>query len=162
MRMAGTLVRVAHAAVEGPGGVLVTLGLGSCVAILLHDPEARVAGMAHVLLAQPRSGVVPENPAKFASTAVPHLIGEMEQLGARRERLVARLVGGASMFGRVLAQSGLHTGERNIAAAREALGAAGIRVCGEEVGREHGRSVYFHADDGRAVVTSYQHGDKVL
>ena len=44
------LVRVADLRVGPPDSILITLGLGSCVAILLHDPLARVGGMAHVLL----------------------------------------------------------------------------------------------------------------
>ncbi len=42
-------VRVAEWALERQA-VIVTLGLGSCVAIMLHDPEACIGAMAHVLL----------------------------------------------------------------------------------------------------------------
>lgn len=153
------LVKVAHAEVAGAGEVLVTVGLGSCVAIVLHDAVARVGGLAHVLLPLPREGQIPANPAKYAATAVPHLIEEMAALGARQERLRARLVGGASMFGALLAQGRLHTGERNILASREALVVAAIPVDAEEVGKEHGRSVYFHPADGRLRVTSLQFGE---
>jgi chemotaxis protein CheD len=155
------LVRVAHAAVATSGEVLVTLGLGSCVAVLLDDPEVRVAGMAHVLLPEPPLPTA-EAPAKFASTAVPHLVERMERVGARSERLRARLVGGASMFGRLLAQGSAHTGERNILAARQALLGAGIPIVAEEVGEEHGRSVRFYPEDGRVVVSSYRRGQVVL
>lgn len=155
------LVRVAHAAVAKSGEVLVTLGLGSCVAVLLDDPQARVAGMAHVLLPEPMLPA-PETPAKFASTAVPHLVEWMERAGARRERLRARLVGGASMFGALLAQGSAHTGKRNVLAARQALGVAGIPLVGEEVGEEHGRSVRFYPENGRVVVSSYRRGNVVL
>lgn len=150
------IVRVSHAEVASDGEVLVTLGLGSCVAIMLHDPVARVGGLAHVLLPESRNAEPPENPAKFASTAVPHLIDQMARAGADPDRLRARLVGGASMFGVLLSQDRLHTGVRNLNAARAALEAVGIPVDGEEVGREHGRSVYFYPSSGRVRVTSYQ------
>src|SRR5207302_770989 len=39
-----TIVKVAEWAVARADGVIVTLGLGSCVAIMLHDPEARAGG----------------------------------------------------------------------------------------------------------------------
>lgn len=153
------LVRVSHAEVAGAGEVLVTVGLGSCVAILLHDPEARMGGLAHVLLPTPREREEQPNPAKYASTAVEHLVEALEAAGAERGRLRGRLVGGASMFGSLLAQGRVHTGERNLIAAREALRAAAIPLDAEEVGKEHGRSVYFHPGSGRVRVTSLQFGE---
>lgn len=156
------LVHVAQAAVARPGELLVTLGLGSCVAILLYDPAAQVAGLAHVLLPEARRDAPESPPAKFVTTAVPHLVDAMEEVGAERSRLVARLVGGASMFGTLLAQSVLHTGIRNVTAARIALATVGIPIVGEEVGKEHGRSVSFDPADGSARVTSYRHPEVVL
>lgn len=157
MTDAQRMVRVSHAEVADESEILVTLGLGSCVAILLHDPVARIGGLAHVLLPMPEAATEPENPAKFASTAVRHLVELMRPMGAEHGRLTGRLVGGASMFATLMSQGGrLHTGERNVRAAREALSAERIPLHGEEVGREHGRSVYFHPASGRVRVTSYQ------
>lgn len=150
------MVRVSHAEVAGEDDVLVTLGLGSCVAIILHDPVARMGALAHVLLPEPQLERVPSHPAKFASTAVAYLVDAMESAGAARGRMVARLVGGASMFGSLLSQGRLHTGERNIRAARAALADLAIPLEAEEIGREHGRSVYFYPATGRVRVTSYQ------
>lgn len=150
------VVRVSHAEVAGEDEMLVTLGLGSCVAIILHDPAARLGALAHVLLPEPRPDRIPANPSKFASTAVKHLLAELERHGAVRSRIRARLVGGASMFGTLMSQGRLHTGERNVRAARAALLAESVVLDGEEVGREHGRSVYFSPASGRVRVTSYR------
>lgn len=147
-------VKVADQAVASAGSTLVTLGLGSCVAIALYDPAARVGGLAHVLLPEPSLSRDASNPAKFATTAVPLLIERMLQMGARRTRLTARLAGGASMFGNLLTSATFNMGERNIVAARAALAAAGVPIRGEEVGGERGRSVRFHVADGRVVVSS--------
>jgi chemotaxis protein CheD len=155
MTPATTIVPVTQLAVARGEECLGAVGLGSCVAILLHDPVARVAGLAHVLL--PIAGAAPgARPGKFASTAVPRLVEEMESVGAQRRRLVGRLVGGASMFRSLLAGGSVHTGTRNVAAARAALDLAGIPLVGEEVGREHGRNVVLRASDGSVVVTAYQ------
>ncbi len=151
------LVQVAQARVAGRGEILVALGLGSCIAVLLHDARARIAGMAHVLLPSPPASVSKANPAKFASTAVPALLGEMEAAGAVGSRITARLAGGASMFGALLSPGIVNTGERNVEAARCALAAARIPVVAEEIGGEHGRSVYLDPVDGSVRVTSYQH-----
>ena len=140
-------VRVAEWAVEREG-VLVSLGLGSCVAIMLHDPKACVGGMAHVLLPSKSLSHDQDKPAKFPETAVPLLIQRLMAAGADRHRLVAKLAGGASMFAQLMTPGSVQMGERNIAASRSALRDAAIRIIGEAVGGERGRSVWFHTGDG--------------
>jgi chemotaxis protein CheD len=142
--------------------VLVTLGLGSCVAIMLHDRRAGVGGLAHVLLPEPALARDRHNSAKFAATAVPMLIDELAGMGAVGRRLEARLAGGASMFATLMVPGSLNMGERNIRASREALRKAGIPILGEAVGGDFGRSVRFHVGEGRTVVSSVGRADVVL
>src|SRR5690606_2032264 len=98
MTIAERFVGVADAAVARGAEVLATVGLGSCVAILLHDARARVGGLAHVLLPAPHGTFVECDAARYATTAVPYLLREMVVKGASRARITARLVGGASLF----------------------------------------------------------------
>jgi chemotaxis protein CheD len=142
-------------------GVLVTAGLGSCVAIVLHDGHTGVGGMAHVLLPDPALSRDGENPAKFPCSAVPLLLAEMRRLGGGRA-VTARLVGGASMFRPLLAAAGLNVGERNVLASRRALEAAGVPLVAEDVGGEHGRSVVFDVRSGSVLVRSMRAGDRAL
>ena len=148
------IVKVAEWAVEGGERVLVSVGLGSCVAIMLHDPAARLGGMAHVLLPSPRLARDAANPAKFPETAVPLLVDRLLAAGAERGRLVAKLAGGASMFAALLAPGAMHMGERNVVAAREALRRAAVPLVAEAVGGERGRSIRFHVGDGRVDIRS--------
>lgn len=157
-----TYVKVAQAAVGGPDDTLVTLGLGSCVAILLHDAEARVGGLAHVLLPEPALSRDQSNASKFATTAVPALVQEMARMGARPGRLKARLVGGAAMFQTLMVPGSLNMGARNINASRQALEDAGIPVVAEEVGGDYGRSVRFYVGAGKTTVSSVGKADVVL
>lgn len=157
-----TFVKVAQAAVGGPDDTLVTLGLGSCVAILLHDAEARVGGLAHVLLPEPALSRDQGNASKFATTAVPALVQEMARIGARPGRLKARLVGGAAMFQTLMVPGSLNMGARNIIASRQALEDAGIPVVAEEVGGDYGRSVRFYVGAGKTTVSSVGKADVVL
>ncbi len=157
-----TYVRVAQAAVGGADDTLVTLGLGSCVAIVLHDEDARVGGLAHVLLPEPALSRDQGNVNKFATTAVPALVSEMARLGARPGRLTARLVGGAAMFQGLMVPGSLNMGARNVMAAREALRRAGIPVLAEEVGGDYGRSVRFQVGAGKTTVSSVGRTDVVL
>jgi chemotaxis protein CheD len=162
MKPRQTFVKVAHHAVGGEHDVLVTLGLGSCVAILLHDRAAKVGGLAHVLLPEPALARDQSNPAKFAATAVPMMIEELRGLGARNGRLEAWLVGGASMFTSLMVPGSLNMGERNVRAAREALKKAGIPILAELVGGDYGRSVRFAVGAGKTVVSSVGRPDVVL
>lgn len=155
-------VRVADAAVAQGQTTLTTIGLGSCVAIVLHDAEKRIGGLAHILLPSETLSQDRANHAKFPATAVPMLVERMRGLGARPGRIVAKLAGGASMFAALLPTSGLQMGERNLVATRDALARARIPIVAEDVGGGHGRSVFFHVESGALEVRSMVRGNVVL
>ena len=148
------IVRVADWAVEQGHRVIVTLGLGSCVAIMLHDPGAGLGGMAHVLLPSRSLARDATNPVKFPETAVPFLIERLVALGASRARLLAKLAGGAGMFSTLMSPGTIQMGERNAVAARDALRRHAIPLVGESVGGDRGRSVRFYVRDGRVEIRS--------
>ena len=151
---------VADLAAASGDTTIATLGLGSCVALVLHDREAAVGGLAHILLPGPEYSTDRSNVAKFPCTAIEALLREMYVLGARRPR--ARIVGGASMFGKLLESGGVNMGERNVIASRAALARFNIPIVGEDVGGEYGRSVFLHVGDGRVSVRSLRSGDREL
>ena len=109
------IVKVADLQVAGAGDQLVTVGLGSCIAIVLHDGAACVGGLAHVLLPSPALSKQDGNPAKSPHTAVPRLLELMAERGASRRRVTARLVGGASMFAALAPTASLSSGRRSAA-----------------------------------------------
>lgn len=155
-------VTIGEAKVAGAGTILYTLGLGSCVAIVLYDGDSRVGGLAHALLPEPHPARHTARGARYASTAVEALVSGMEAAGASRRRLRAKLAGGAAMFEKLLTEGGRQLGMRNVEAARSALARAGIPVDREDVGGTHGRSVYLHVDEGRVVVSSVLLPDVIL
>jgi chemotaxis protein CheD len=152
------LVRVADLRAGVGDDVLVTVGLGSCVAILLYDAEARVGGLAHVLLPSPALAARDANPAKFPQYAVPNLLQLMTAQGARKDRVTGRLAGGASMFAALAPPGTVQMGERNLVAARQALSSHGVPLVGEAVGGDYGRTVRFRVRDGRVEVSTVAHG----
>jgi len=155
-------VKVADCAVGRDDQTLITIGLGSCVAIMLYDEVARVGGLAHTLLPDESMARDRSNPAKFAASAVALLLAEMTRLGADARRLRAKLVGGSSMFANLIPAGGINIGDRNVAAARQALRASVVPIVAEDVGSDHGRSVHFFLDDGRVEVRSLKKGNRVL
>ena len=77
---------------------ITTLGLGSCVGIVLYDSVVKKAGMVHVMLPDSTKIRNNENVAKFADTGIAVLIEKLEKIGASRSRLTAKIAGGAQMF----------------------------------------------------------------
>ncbi|MDB4886210.1 MAG: cheD [Gemmatimonadetes bacterium] len=156
-------VKVADYAVRQGSQVLATIGLGSCVAIILYDRDTRIGGLAHILLPTPLMSRETSNPAKFPETIVPLMLEEMRGLGVRPgSRVTGKIVGGASMFGQLVSGSGINVGERNVLATRDVLAAAGIPLLAEDTGLDYGRSVYFHLSDGHVDVRSLKRGDRVI
>lgn len=154
-------VKIGELKIVADEGVLYTIGLGSCVAVILYDPGKKVGGLAHVMLPAETTRGHPA-PGRFAPLAVPYLLAEMVKLGARKRGMFARICGGAAMFKDVLPAYGVHLGERNIAAVKDALAAASIPLRGEETGGTFGRSVFFDAADGSVVIRAVRRDDIVL
>jgi chemotaxis protein CheD len=154
-------VKVADFAAAKGDAIITTVGLGSCVAIILHDATSGVGGLAHVLLPQESLSRDTRNRAKFATTAVPLLVDELRRLGSRGA-VSAKLVGGASMFAQLLPNSGINMGERNVDSARRALTAARLQLVGADTGGDFGRTVHFHVASGKVIVRSLKGGDRVL
>jgi len=139
-----------------PEDVLVAYGLGSCVAVCLYDPIARVGGMIHSLLptssAEAGEG---SSPAKFVDRGVPALVSALESKGALRRRLSASLCGGAQMLKLGTLKGALNIGERNVQSAESALQKVGIRIQSRDVGGNSGRTVFFRIADGNIRMRSY-------
>jgi chemotaxis protein CheD len=154
-------VAVADLKVAGAESVLTTIGLGSCVAIALHDVASKIGGLAHILLPSQALSREQSNIAKFPQTAIPAMLEQMRALGATG-KTVAKIAGGASMFGSLLPAGGVHMGERNVEATRRVLRELGIPLMSQDVGGDYGRTVFFHTGDGRLVVRSLRAGERVI
>lgn len=141
-------VHPGHVVVARGVGELVTI-LGSCVAVCLHDREAGIGGMNHFLL--PDAGDPRDPPGRYAPTAVARLVDAATTKGARRERLVAHVVGGARVLA-AFASGAEHLGSRNVRAALAALEALRIPVVCLDVGGTRGRRLSFAVADGTCTV----------
>jgi chemotaxis protein CheD len=131
--------------------VLATYALGSCIAVMIHDPVAAVGGLLHFML--PESSLNPDkasqNPFMFADTGIPRLFHAAYGLGAEKSRLVVRAAGGAQ----VMDENGVfNIGKRNHLALRKILWKAGVMIHGEEVGGTTSRTVRLEVSTGRVLV----------
>jgi len=121
--------------------------LGSCVGLVLYHPRLKAGGLAHIVL--PTASGRGALPGKFADTALPHMLAEFSKMGIPREGLVAKIAGGACMFG---VSGPLQIGDNNIDAVKHLLKEANIRLVGEDVGGQKGRRVTLDCSNGEVLV----------
>lgn len=137
-----------------PEVVLSCLGVGSCIVLCMYDPETHIAGMAHIVLPQSTDMTRSKaNATKYADIAVPELLQQMRQMGAVRSRLITKMAGGSQMFN-VASNSNFDTGARNIESVKKVLADEAIRIDGEDVGGNKGRTVRMFVTDGKINVKS--------
>lgn len=132
--------------------------LGSCVAVTLYSPRRQLGMLSHIVLPQSKGNI--KNPAKFADTAVPHMLSTLESRGIQLRELTAKLVGGACMFGNSV--TCMQIGETNVQALDEALRTAGIHVAGRDVNGTIGRRICFDLATGSITVTSVGHPSQTI
>lgn len=141
----GVITRAPH--------VISSLGLGSCVAVVLYDTQRRIGGLAHIMLPDSRSLNGTYTPYRCADTAIATLIQGLRDQGAVRSHLVAKIAGGARMFANYgKLDNGI--GAENIMSITRILKAERIRLIGRDSGGHHGRSIQFHLDSGKVLVTA--------
>ncbi|MBP3889188.1 MAG: chemotaxis protein CheD [Cellulosilyticum sp.] len=138
--------------------ILTTLGLGSCVGIALYDPSTKVGGLAHIMLPDSKQIKNNENKAKFADTAIEVLVQAMIKEGARKNRIVAKIAGGAHMFEFKNMDDMMRIGTRNINAVVQILNEIHIPIIAQDVGENYGRTVELHTLTGVFRVKTIGHG----
>lgn len=139
---------------------LVSYALGSCVGVCLYDAEEKIAGLVHILLPYQELAVNQKNDFKFADRGIRALIEEMIKNGAFSNRLSAKIVGGAEMFQHI--SGTIDIGRKNVEAVKKTLSEEAIPICGEDIGADYGRTVYFSAETGLMTVKTVGRESKVL
>jgi len=126
--------------------VVITTILGSCIAACIRDPGLGVGGMNHFLLPEGDSGGSEDEARRYGVNAMEILINSLLRAGARRDRLEAKLFGGAAMFDRLR-----NIGAENAAFAKRFLQAEGISVIGGDTGGSQARRVRYRPASGKAM-----------
>lgn len=136
-----------------------TLGLGSCVGVVIYDLHHKVAGLAHVML--PDSNLTRQskiNEYKFVDTALPILVERLQSQGARKRSLQAKMAGGAQMFQFDSSSDSMRIGPRNVEATEQMLKALNIPIISMDVGGKRGRTIEFDPDTGMLEVRTVYKG----
>lgn len=144
-----------YAVSNAAADMVVTHALGSCVAVCLHDPVARVSGLIHVLLPEARINPqrAQEQPAAFADTGVPLLVETAQRYGFQKKRAIVSIAGGAEVANAVGASS-FNIGRRNILAVKNVLWKLGLLIKAEAVGGSQVRTVHLAVGSGKVQIIS--------
>ncbi len=140
-----------------PDDILITYSLGSCIGIVIFDPVAVVGGLLHLML--PESALSAEkaakNPYMFADTGVPLLFKDCYRLGAVKERLIVKAVGGAQ----VLDPNGMfNIGKRNILAMRKLFWQNGVTMGATALGGTVNRTISLEMSTGSVLLKTSGEG----
>jgi chemotaxis protein CheD len=138
-----------------PSDVLITYSLGSCIGVTAYDPVTRIGGMIHYML--PLSQISPDKaamrPAMFADTGVPAMLAELLNMGAAKNRLIIKAVGGAQLMDQ---HKLFNIGERNFLILRKILWKNNMLIKASDVGGMKSRTLRLELDTGRVTVKSSQ------
>jgi len=118
-----------------PGERLITYALGSCLGVVVYDPVATVAGMLHVMLPTGTidAAKMHEKPAMFVDSGIPALFKACYKLGAKKERMIVKVAGGAHA-GESAQADRFQIGKRNLIALRTLLSKHGVSVHADDTG----------------------------
>ena len=122
--------------------------LGSCVALVLHDPVRKWGGMNHYMLPTSETANSGLSPGKYGDKAIPNLIRVATMSGSQLSSLTARIYGGGKVVGHLASAGSMDIGERNIELAESLCRENGLRIIERHVGGTSGRKIFFNVDDG--------------
>lgn len=128
--------------------VLVTV-LGSCVAACIRDTESGIGGMNHFMLPDEGGKEVVSSSARYGTYAMEVLINHLLKLGARRNRLEAKVFGGGAVLESL---SSSNVGVRNAEFVLSYLKTEKIPVVAKDLLDSYPRKVYYFPKTGRALV----------
>ena len=140
---------------------LITLGLGSCVGVILYDEDKKIAGMAHVMLPDSTVFATVLNKAKYADTAIDELIQELLKKGCVLSNLKAKIAGGARMLN-ITVSEGKSIGDKNIEAVKTILSNKQIPIIAEDVGLSNGRTITFNIEKSQLKIKKIGKGIEVI
>lgn len=142
-------------------GTLVTYALGSCIGICLWDSLMKIGALVHIMLPiNMETGRT--SPLKYADSGIRLTLSKMEQMGAKRNRIVAKIAGGAKMFNVPGTGSLGSIGQRNIESVHQVLRMEGIKLMCEDVGGSAARTLFFDVATGVGTVKIYGNIEKKL
>ena len=138
-----------------PGDILATYALGSCLGITLYDSVAKVGGMAHIMLPLSTGdpGKAALKPLMFVDTALPKLFIACYKAGAKKQRIIVKVAGGAAPLDTGRGDY-FEIGKRNFIVLRKVLWKNGVLLKASDVGGKQSRTMTLNIATGEVTLKS--------
>ena len=145
-----------HLVVEEADLAVVTL-LGSCVAACIRDVGTGVGGLNHFLLPEEKGSGAASGSARYGTNAMEVLINDIVRRGGRKDRLEAKVFGGANVIDTAATET---VGDRNCKFVIDYLKRENIPVAASDLGGMKARRVFFFPATGRVSVLRLEPSDQ--
>jgi len=144
-----------------PEAMLISFAIGSCIGVTLHDPLVGVGGLLHFMLPDSQIDLQKsqKNPWMFADTGIPLFFREAYKLGAEKERIHIKVVGGSRLLDD---SSYFNIGKRNYLALRKIFWTNNVLIHAEDIGGSVNRSICLEVGSGRVWVKTSGDGEREL
>jgi chemotaxis protein CheD len=152
-------IGIADLGVNKSPNILRTI-LGSCIGICIYDASTKIGGLAHIMLPESKKNAA--NPRKYADTAIPLLVEYMLNAGAVRNSMIAKIVGGATMFKHTENSFMGNIGRNNIVSVQQILSGMNIRIVSSDVGGDYGRTIDFYLESGEVKIKTIGLDTKII
>lgn len=134
--------------VSSDEALLVTV-LGSCVAACIRDVDSGIGGMNHFMLPDDGGKNSAGSSARYGTYAMEVLINHLLKLGARRNRLEAKVFGGGAVMASLASSN---VGARNAEFVLDFLKTEKIPIVAKDLLDSYPRKVYYFPHSGRVLV----------
>lgn len=142
-----------------PGDTLAIYGLGSCIALVIYDPELKVGCMLHVLLPDSSGGLIIKDTC-YANEGFDRMLNFLKFAGAKKSNLLAKMVGGTSS---IISRGSLgEIGRRNEMCCKRLLNYNNIKIVSDDCGGLKSRSVVFSVSDMKFTIRCDNQLSKVI
>lgn len=141
---------------------IATIGLGSCIGVVLYDKYTKIGGMLHIMLPDSSKINNNSNKLKFADTGIDEFVSLIVSKGANKNSLVAKIAGGATLFKMSKDNTLDSVGARNTLAVRKQLKLHNIPIIAEDVGEDYGRTIEVDLADGQLMVRAVGKGIRYI
>ncbi len=135
-------------------GTIITHALGSCLGIVVFDPQTRIGAMLHAQLplGQLNADLARQAPARFVDLGIPMLFQAAVDLGANRRLLRVTVAGAANMV--ATTNDLFNIASRNLTVMRKLFWQQGVLLAGEDTGGTSPRTMTLKLDTGETLIES--------
>ena len=130
-------------------GMLLVTVLGSCVAACIRDADSGIGGMNHFMLSDDGGRETVGGSARYGTYAMEVLINHLLKMGARRNRLEAKVFGGGAVLASLASSN---VGAKNAEFVLEYLKTEKIPVVAKDLLDSYPRKVYYFPHTGKVLV----------